>query len=84
MQLAAPWESVTAAHSGVPPSVNVTVPVGLAPLTVAVSVTELPRNAGLDDDTSAVVVVAPTGVTALEGAEGSPFPTPFLAVTVNV
>ena len=40
----------------VEPSRKVTVPVGLVPLTVAVSVTVCPRPDGFDEETSVVVV----------------------------
>ena len=40
------------------PSMKATVPVGLAPVTVAEKVTEAPTVAGLDDVATAVVVLA--------------------------
>jgi hypothetical protein len=49
---------------------NVTVPVGLAPVTVAVKVTACPKLLGLADDVSAVVVAAATMSDAVAGLPG--------------
>jgi len=52
---------------GVPPSSKVTVPVGLAPVTVTVNVTGFPEVEGLRPLVSVVVVAAwTTWVTALD------------------
>src|SRR5258708_4812485 len=56
--------------SAVAPSLNVTVPVGLAPVTVAVKVTACPKLLGLADDVSAVVVAAATMSDAVAGLPG--------------
>ena len=46
----------------VPPSVKLTLPVGAAPLTVAVNVTLVPTTAGLAELASVVVVAAGAGL----------------------
>jgi hypothetical protein len=50
--------NVPAAQIALPPSVKLTVPVGLLPVTVAVKVTLLPAVAGLGALVSVVVVAA--------------------------
>jgi hypothetical protein len=64
IRLAVPLVSATVA-SGVPPLLNVTLPVGTpaAELTVAINVTFALALDGLDEDTTAVVVTA--GVTVM-------------------
>ena len=54
--LAVPAVSATGAPIGLPPSVNVTVPPGSLPATVAVNVTGCPTTEGLTDDDTLVVV----------------------------
>src|SRR5450432_2750001 len=76
LHAACPAATATSLHRIVAPSVNVTVPFGVPPETVAVNVTDCPTVAGLADDTSAVVVV----VTALVSAMLSVPPTE-IAVT---
>ena len=53
---AVPPESVTADPKLVAPSLNCTVPVGEAPVTVAVKVTAWPDRLGLSDDDRLVLV----------------------------
>jgi hypothetical protein len=48
---------------GVEPFSNCTVPVAAAGLTVAVSVSSVPENAGLDGDGNRIVVVGVNGFT---------------------
>ena len=58
VKLAAPPASVTADPRLVAPSLNCTVPVGEAPVTVAVKVTAWPTMLGLSDEIRAAVVTA--------------------------
>jgi hypothetical protein len=65
------------------PSMNVTVPVGLVPVTLDVRVTDDPETEGLDDDVSTVLVILRVIATAFEVADAGPVPTAFVAVTVK-
>src|SRR5208282_3748938 len=60
VQVALPLASATAAQPAIelPPSVKLTLPVGLDPMTVAVKVTLLPTVDGLSELDSVVVLVA--------------------------
>jgi hypothetical protein len=57
LSVATPPAPTLAVPIGVPPSRNVTVPVGEEPETMAVSVTEEPRAAGLVEERAVVVVL---------------------------
>ena len=58
VKLALPPASVTGVPRLVAPSLNCTVPVGEAPVTVAVKVTAWPDRLGLSEEVSDVVVEA--------------------------
>jgi hypothetical protein len=67
-----------------PPSLKVTVPVGLAPVTVAVSVTEVPASAGFVPDERLVLLAGAIGLTLPDAADATLLPIALAAVTVKV
>ena len=64
VRLLPPPSNATAEHAAIdaPPSLKATVPVGLAPVTVAVKVTLAPTVDGFGALASVVVVAAPPGI----------------------
>src|SRR5438105_1003851 len=75
----APQPEITAA-----PSLNATIPVGAAPVTIAVNTTFWPTALGLIDDVRLVIEEPTAGMMLLEAADAGPVPAAFEAVTVNV
>src|SRR5580704_12499228 len=81
-KLVTPPAPTATVATAVAPSLNVTVPVGVAPVTVAVNVTDCPTLLGFCDETSAVLV-APGACTLIEAVAALPAP-PSLEVTAPV
>ena len=72
VKLATPPASVTADPRLEAPSLNCTVPVGEAPVTVAVKVTAWPDRLGLSDETRVVVVAVAKLTVCISGGEVDP------------
>ena len=69
----------------VPPALKLIVPVGVAPVTMAVKVTAFPARLGLTLLLTVVLeLLGDAGVTRFEAAEAGPGPATLLAVTVHV
>ncbi len=82
--LALPPDSATGMPIGLPPSVNVTVPVGDCPETMAVKVTDWPAADGLSDDVKATLLAARKSLTVRVKLCVASGLTPLVAVTASV